>query len=792
MFKNYFKIALRNISRSKFLSAINIMGLATGIACCLLISLYVFHETSYDRFHTKSDRIFRVTMEYAFDGVVNKIAVTGNKVLPAFKNVFPEVENGVRAYPDGAIVKYGNNIFNEKGFVYADSAFFDIFSFKILQGDPRKLLAEPDQVVVSASTAKKYFGNGNAVGKIITVNNEKSMVVTGVVEDCPANSQIKFDMMASFSSLDGDRYKDERWWDASYYTYLLLKTPSSARSLQAKIPAYMKTQDKENGLSGNNYMTFHLEPLKDVHLYSNVDGGFEPGSDYHYIYIFSAIALLVLAIAFANYVNLTTARASKRAMEVGVRKVMGALRGQLFRQFIGESLLIAVAAVCIAILLVKFLLPVFNLLADRQLSFNTLFGPLPVLTLFLLLIILGLFGGFYPAMVLSRFNPVKVLKGNFKSGNSGARLRKTLIVTQFAISVGLIVCTLVIHGQLDYIQHKKLGYDKDHVIIMEYDRFVQDKINTVKSEFLSNPGIKGVTTANQSPAFVPGKYGLKLDGKDMIVTALRTDKDFVKTLGLQLNQGMDFTITDENLSDSPGVARPIIINETGARSLGWTAETAIGKSLEFQGKNSIIKGVVNDFHFTSMHSPVSPFVIFIGSYKNKLIVKLSGSHLSQTLAFLKEKWKTLAPHRPFDYEFLDNQFEKLYSTETRTGELFYSFALLAIGLACLGLLGLAAFTAQQRTREIGIRKTLGASVAGIMILLSKDFIKLVAIAALIAFPAAGWAMNQWLQGFTYRINIGAWIFIAAAVVTLLVALLTISVQVIRAAVANPVKSLRSE
>jgi putative ABC transport system permease protein len=405
---------------------------------------------------------------------------------------------------------------------------------------------------------------------------------------------------------------------------------------------------------------------------------------------------------------------------------------------------------------------------------------------------MGFIGGMYPALVLSGFNPIKTLKGNYKTGTSGVWLRKSLIVVQFVISVGLIVSTLIIHGQLTFIQNKKLGYNKDHIVMLPTDNFIRDKMHAMKSELLSNRNITSITTVNQSPVFIPGKYNMGLKGRNMIVTAVRTDKDFVKTMQLQLTNGTDFSLADQQLSDSEEIQQPLIINEAAVKLLGWTSEQAIGQPISFQGRNCFIKGVVKDFHFSSMHDAISPFVIFLSTYARNIAVKLTGNDLPGTLNFIKHKWSVFAPHRPFEYEFLDEQFDKLYSSETRTGKLFYIFAVLAIALACLGLLGLSTFTAQQRTKEIGIRKVLGASVPRIVALLSREFVKLVAIASLIAFPLAGYAMHQWLQDFNYRITISTWVFILAGAAALIIALVTIGIQVIKAALANPVKSLRTE
>jgi putative ABC transport system permease protein len=794
MIKHYFKIALRNLGRHKLLSGINILGLAIGIACCLLIALYVFHEKSYDRFHKNADRIVRATMELSYNGNVTKVAVTGTKVLPEFKRVFPEVEDGVRLYPVTAIVEYDNKLFQEKKFVYADSTLLNIFSFPLLQGDPLKALAGPNQLIVTESTAEKYFGNENALGKIIRVNNDKDYVVTGVARDCPANSQIQFNVVGSWSSLTDPVFNVESWFDASHYTYLLLKKPGMHKALEAKINAYFKSQNKDYGVSGKNYLSIPVQPLTDVHLNAVVEGGLEPGGDYRYVYIFSGVALLILVIACANYVNLTTARAVERAREVGVRKVAGASRKQLFTQFIGESMLTVLAALLISLVMVRLFLPAFNMIAAKQLTLDSLLRPATLTALGIILFSIGFFGSLYPALVLSGFNPIKVLKGNIRTGFSGIRFRQSLIVVQFFISVVLIVSTLVIRGQLSYIQNKKLGYDNDHVVVLRGDESVIKKINTVKTELLNNPNILGVSTCNQTPTFIPGKYNLSLDGKEMIIAGVRVDKDFIRTMGMNIKSGTDFTKAEEEaaFAITDTIQRPVIINETAARSFGWTNDNAVGKKISFQGRNSIVKGVIGDFHYTSMHEAISPFIIFLSNDISKILVKVSSHELPRTILYMEKKWSELAPHLPFEYEFLDDQFSKLYSAETRTGKIFYAFALMAIGLACLGLLGLVTFATHQRTKEIGIRKILGASVQGIIALLSKDFLKLVGIATLIAVPVAWWVMNKWLQDFAYRISIQWWVFLIAGCIAVVIALLTISFQAVKAAFSNPVKSLRTE
>lgn len=794
MFLNYFKIAFRHLRRDTFLSGINVLGLSAGIASCLLIALYIFNELSYDRFHKNASRIVRATMEMSYSGNVTNVAVTGTRVLPEFKRVFPEVEDGVRTFPANPVVSLGAKSFREKQFVYADSAFFEMFSFTLLKGDPRKVLNRPDQLVLTVSAAKKYFGSQDALGKVLRVNNEKDYVITGIAEDCPLNSQIKFDMLASWSSLTDPVYTTESWFDASHYTYLLLRAPGIHKSLESTIQTYFKSLSEKDDKSGNNYLTIHIQPLTEVHLNALVEGGFEPGNDVTYIYLFSIIALFILGIACANYVNLTIAKASERAKEVGLRKVVGASRKKLMVQFMGESFITVFIALVISLFLVEILLPAFNLMASKQLTFAALTEPAILKTLGVILIIISFLGGLYPSMILSGFNTVNVLKGNYTSGSSGVWLRKSLVVFQFGISVGLIVSTFVIQHQLYFIQHKKLGYDKDHVIMLRTDEALLSKLSTVKSTLLSNPDIVSVTICNQTPVFIPGKYSLSIDDQEMLISGVRGDKDFIRTLGLSLLSGSDFTEREESAAflGSDSLQRPVVLNESAVHSFGWTMEEAIGKKIMFQGRDSFVKGVVGDFHYSSMRETIGPIVIFIGKFTNRIVIKLSGQNLPRTLTDLETKWTSLAPHLPFEYQFLDEEFNNLYRAETRIGKIFYAFALLGIGLACLGLLGLITFTAQQRTKEIGIRKVLGASILSIMTLLSKDLMRLICIAVCIALPTAWWLLEIWLQGFAYHTSLSFSVFVLAGLTTATVSLLTLGFQSVKAALANPVNSLRSE
>ncbi len=801
MLKNYFKIALRNILKNKVYSFINIIGLAVGISACILIALYVINEESYDSFNKNADRIVRATMTFSFNGMSQDVAVTGTKLLPAFRRNFPEVENGVRLYPSRAIVKYKDKLFEEPDFVYADSTFFNVFSFKIIEGNPIEALSKPNSVILTISSARKYFGNENAIGKVLRINtwdmgkvSWNDYTITGIVQDCPINSQIKFDFLASFCSLRSAKPGKEIWWNADFYTYLLLKSPEAIKTLQAKIPAYMKTQNKELGLTGNDYMTFHLEPLKKVHLYSEAQGGFIPPGDYRYIIIFSLVALLILLIACANYVNITTAKATERAKEIGVRKVIGAVRGQLFYQFIAESFIIVSIAFLISIVFAEFILAVFKNVYGVNIELSALLSYNAIGAVLFIILVIGLLGASYPAFLLSRYKPIKVLKGNFKTGSSGIWIRKSLIIFQFVISVVLIICTLIIKAQLGYINNKKLGFDQNKIIVSSVDETMAGKANVLKNELLKNSNITGVTFTTRTPVFINSTSDIVYDDKKIMVNQLGVDLDFLKTLSVQLAAGSNFTPAD-TAAFSKGNSNeglPILINETALKQLNLTPKDAVGKTVLYKRKRCLIKGVVKDFHFSSMRASINPLVLFLNAYLNKIMVKVSGGNINKTIHFMQERWASLFPDHPFNMTFLNDDFNMLYKSENRTERIFYIFGFLAIALAYLGLFGLVSYSIQQRTKEIGVRKALGATSTNIIGLISKDFIKYILLANIIAIPLAWYAVSKWLEGFVYRTEISLWIFFAVMLLTFMLVIVMIGMQSVKAARTNPVESLRYE
>jgi putative ABC transport system permease protein len=796
MFRNYFKTAWRNLVRNKAFSLINIAGLTTGLTCCLLIALYIQHELSFDRFEKNGDRIARVIMQYSFDGSSesNEGNYTSVRVAAIFPKIFPEVESATKMVEYSRVVRYNDRMFDEKRFMYADADFFNTFSFRLLNGNMHQALSAPYDVVLTESTAKKYFGDADPVNKALRVGNDSHPYrVTGVMQDCPSNSQIQFDMLASFASLGITPDHEDSYWDANYTTFLLLKNKNAISRLQAKLPAFMKKEMEGKGATVN----FHLEPFNKIHLYSPYDS-FVPNNSIVYIYILAAIALLILIIACFTYVNLSTARSLERAREVGVRKVIGALKHQLFWQFIGESVLISLIAVLLSLLLSAFLLPFFNSLSGEQLQAQALFSVPFILFSLAVALIISFLAGIYPALILTKFQPVKVLKGAFKNTASGQVLRNSLIVFQFAISAFLIVSTFIVQQQLHFIQHRQLGYDREHVIVLPLDDRMMNNLSVIKEQFRQNPDVLSVSRCVRSPVEGGGGYNMRSalmpDNEQIAVFANPADEDFINTVGLRLISGHNFSQQDiKDVSADSGRLYHFILNESAARQLGWTPQQAVGKKMFLDNSRpGYVSGVVKDFNFQSLHNPVRPFILFPEIRGHELLLKLSGQHLPQTISFLESKWKELVPDRPFGYHFMDEDYNRLYQSETRLGKIMKVFTGIGILLACFGLFGLSSYTMQQRVKEVGIRKVLGASVSGITALLAKDFIGLIALSFIVAFPVAWWAAHEWLRNYAYRIDINWPVFLVTALLVLLIALITISFQSIKAAIANPVKSLRAE
>jgi putative ABC transport system permease protein len=808
MIRNWLLTAIRGFRKHPMAAAINIFGLTVGLSSCLLIALYIRHELSYDDFEQKGDRIVRLIMEYRFDGGGDSQGgnYTSTKVAPTFQRVFGEVESAVRmsySFQD-AIIGYGEKLFSERRFMYADSSFFTVFSMPLREGDVRTALSGPRKVVLTGSTARRYFGNEDALGKMLRFGTDSTnFEVTGIIADCPSNSQIKFDFLASFSSLyanDNDTY-----WDANYTTFLLLKDKSQIGPLQGKVTAFMQKEMKGQGATIN----YLLEPFMRIHLHSEYSG-FEPGTSIVYIYILSGVALLILVIAGSTYVNLSTARSVDRAREVGVRKVIGAGKGQLFWQFIGESLLLCGTAAVLSLGVVLLVLPAFNKLADRQLPWTALFS-LPFLSVALLVTVLvGLLAGAYPALVLTRFQPVKVLKGAFRNTGSGQVLRQSLIVFQFVISVFLIIATFIMERQLSYIRHRDLGYDREHVLQISGKRSLLANMDYIKTELTRNKDVLSVSHSNSSPINIVGGYNMRSsvmpESRQLAVFGNPIDQDYIRTTGLRLIAGQGPTQQDmwnAHPDTRPAAAggpdtttKPeyaFVLNETAARELGWSPQEAVGKRMFMdESRPGFVKGVVKDFNFQSLHSPIKGLILYPEYRAGALLVRITGDHIPQTLAFLESKWKELAPGIPYEAHFLDENYDHLYTAELRLGKVMNLFSGIAIVLACLGLFGLSSYAAKQRVKEIGIRKVLGAPVAGLAMLLAGGFVRLALVAMVIAMPLAAWAMHGWLQDFVYRTEMVWWVFVVAGLMVMAVTLATVSIQAVRTALINPVRNLRTE
>lgn len=799
MLKNYFKIAWRRLMKSKLYSSINIIGLTTGITACVLIGLYIMHELSYDRFNKNADRIVRVTMDYGREGESNKTAVNGSKVGPQFARTFPAVKAFARVYKYTMVVKQGESVFEEKKFVFADSSFFSMFSFPVLQGDAATMLNAPDKIVLTESMARKYFGAQDAIGKTLNIGSSgKQYIVSGVVKNAPSNSQIDFDFVTSFAGTNAA--KNEQWWSANYQTYLLLQSKDDVQPLQQQITAYMKTVcADELKMKSGDYLTYHLEPLLHVHLYSQLES-MVPNGSITTIYILAVIATLILLIACINYTNLATAQAAGRSGEVGLRKTFGANRKQLLGQFMGESLLLAFIALIAGVILAIVLLPGFNQLTGKSISSSMLTQPMVIGVLLLITLITGLSSGAYPALILSNSKLSGMLRSGMRLTSSGGGFRKGLIIFQFVISVFLIVCTIVVTGQMKYIQSKPLGYDKDHVVILPIDWKMHANYEDLKAAIKNLPAVSGVTAAYESPSFVEWGDGISTVKSgtqvEIHVNAMPVDPDYVKTMGVKIIAGEDFSRADLLLQDTSNdyknYRHTFMLNETAARALGWSPQEAVGKTIK-KGGEGLVKAVFKDFHFASLHQPITPLVLFVNQDQmGEFLIKVKGGNMQATINSLQALWKGRVTHRPFSYRFLDDEYATMYITEQRTVQLFTVFSTVAIVLACLGLLGLTAYVTVQRTREIGIRKVLGASVTNITSMIAKDFVVLVLVAIVIAIPVAWWAMNTWLQDFAYRIQLSWWMFGVAGLTALLIAILTVSAQAVKAALSNPVKALKSE
>lgn len=794
MIGSYLLIALRNLRKHFSYSLINIAGLGLGLATCLLLSLWIRHELSYDSFHTKLDRIYRPAMEYSFGGQTKGVATSPTIILPTLQKDFPEVENGVRLYNSASfrpyIVRKGDKLFEEGRFYYADSSLFDVFDFKLVKGDPNTALVGKSNLVITETIAKKYFGDEDPIGQTLTINNRDECVITGVVEDLPSNSMIRFDFVGSFSALNARI----QWWSANYQTFVVLRPDADPKAVEDKFNEVVKKALASETTASGDYVKYVFHPMKDIYLRSTLQEPELTGS-IDYVYIFSAIAMLILVIACINYVNLATAKAADRAKEVGVRKVVGALRKQLIIQFIGESIVITAVAFLLAMFLSSASLGLFNSLTGKEFTQSMLFEPGFLLISLFVLAGIALLSGLYPALIITGFKPVNILKGNFRTSTRGVWLRKSLVVFQFTVSIILVIGTIVIMKQVEFIQNTKLGYDKDNVVTLPLDRKTYEVFDQLKTELLRRGNVTAVGRATESPVRIQAGYSVEIPGSDrgMLIAAAPIDDGYIPATGIEIIAGRNLTLDDIERMKKDTISS-FLPNETALKELGIEVDQAVGMQLKMNGRKGPIIGVVRDFHFASLHEKIKPLMFFAeyNSY-NWYFVRFEPGSVQQGINDLREVCTTLTPHRPFDYKFLDEKFGALYTTEQKMGTVCSAFATLAIIIACLGLLGLVAFAASQKTKEIGIRKVMGASAPGIVVLITKDFAALVIAAIVLGIPLSWYLMEEyWLVNFEYRTVIGVWPFVVAAGGCLLVAFGTAAYQAIKASMINPAQTLRNE
>ncbi len=803
MFKKNLFIAFRSLKKDLSYTVSNIAGLSIGITCCLLILSFVKYELSFDSFNKYKERIYRVNYDVLMGG--NQMVSPSVPVFvgPALKSRFPEVEAMTRFSPEWTprTISHGNVLFDEKNFCYADPGFFKVFDFKSVAGDLQTALGKPNNLVITKAMAEKYFGKSDPIGQVLLFNNKKQFVVAAVMENVPGNSHFTFDFLTSFYSDPGfdSLEKKEIWNNPNYTTFLLLKPKTNVEALYKKIDAWVNPVSDKNTAASKNSLHLRLEALKDVHFNTQVFNykNLLVITDFKYIRIFITIAILILLIACANYINLSTAKASVRAKEVGIRKTIGAGFSQLFTQFIGETFLLTLVAVIISVLAVNALLPYLNNLLGKQIPFRILDrGFLPYIITGTLLV--SLLAGFYPALVLARFKPVDTLKGDFaKTRSSGVSVRKGLVILQFTISVALILGTIIVRSQLEFMQSKKLGFDKDHVLIIHGNADIYKKMDAFAANLSNISGVQDVAQTWRSPfeTVVGNGFSIKehptSDDDWNVVGGISGNQHYLTTLGIPLIAGRNF---DPVKIKKDSTVNEFIVNEAFLRHYRLKPDEALGKQviLGLTGSGAIV-GVVKDFHTSSMHDMIQPIVLFNNpQYFGSILLRIGPGRLSSVLQKIENEWHASAPARPFNYSFLDEEYDSLYRTEQRLGKLMSLFCGTGILVTCLGLLGLMAYIVSQRTKEIGIRKVLGASVLNITTMLSSDLLRLVMIAIVIASPITWYFMHHWLQDFAYRVNISWYLFIAASVITILIAFATISIQAIRAAAANPVKSLRNE
>jgi putative ABC transport system permease protein len=798
MIKNYIKIAFRNLNRHKGYSALNILGLTIGITCSLLLILYIFDELNYDTFHSKGDRIYRVWNNSTIQDTKFVAAVTPAPLGPALQAEFPEVEAFARIASGGKhLVSHNDQKFYESNFYYSDSSFFYIFGFPFLEGDPATALSEPNSIVLSKELAEKYFGNESAIGKFIKTGSEEiERKITGIMGNGPFQGHFSPRAVISYSTLPAQRL--EQWSSFNEYTYVLLYPGSDPGQFEAKLPLIFDKYMAEFFRKFNAHTIFGVQPIRDIHLKSKLDGEMQKGGDISYIYIFGAVALFLLILAAINYMNLATARAARRAREVGIRKTLGSYRAQLIGQFLTESILLTFISIFFSIWLAQWLLPFFNHLTGKSISTIILLNPSIMISLLGISLLLGFVGGSYPAFYLSAFNPTEVLKGLVSRGKSGAALRRILVVFQFVISMVMVASTFIVYQQLKYATSKELGYGVENRIKIPLSgKDARAKYEVLRNELLKNPNIRNVASASTVPGHSDysrnGTYIETAEGemKEHIVVQSDIDYHFLETLGMQLAAGRNYSL--EFPSDT---INAIVVNEAMVRSMGW--DEPLGKKFHIITSDELdyevarVVGVVKDFHQFSIHQNIEPMMMTLSTNNSLMIVQIQDGRSEEALAYIRQTFRELIPERPFEYTFLTQDFEKMYEDEIRKGQVFIAFSITTILIACLGLLGLASYTAEQKRREIGIRKVNGAELHHIVALVMKDFLVLVGLAILISWPLTYALMNNWLANFAYRIGIGSSSFVLSAALGLAVTVLTVGYHSLKAAAGNPIIALKVE
>ncbi len=802
MFKNYIKVALRSLIRQKFYSVINIAGLSIGIMACILIFLFVQDELSYDTFYEDSEQIYRVTQKMPMGAKVSHTATVPWPVTKMLMNDFSEIKTGARAYRPSSwgnvpVVKFEDRSFLEKDWIFADASILEIFNFDFVRGNPETALKSPEHILLTESAALKYFGDDDPIGKRLTFNNNKDWEVAAVIKDLPQNSHLSFDFVASF---EGMRQMwnnwpgfDDNWRWVAAWSYLILPDAATAEKIQTQLPDFVARhypeQNQEAGLS------LEIQKVLNVHLHSELEAEFKPNSDITYVYLFASIAVLILLIACINFMNLATSRAAGRAKEVGLRKVVGADRFSLIKQFLSEALVLSFISLIVAIALTHLALPWFNALTGKSLQIAYLNNLVLVSGLFVTALFVGLVSGSYPAFFLSAFQPTEVMKGTLSRGAGSSVLRTTLVISQFVVSIVLLICIGTVYNQLTYMQNKDLGFDKDQMLVVNMYGNLFNDYGAFKSDLLKDSRIQSITRIGGS---IPGFAG---EFENAFITegspaeqrqwlgAMWVSHDMENTLGLEVVSGRAF-----NISSASDSTQNLILNETAAKFLGW-GNNAVGKRMSHVGgQGNITEGevvaVVKDFHFRPLHEPLKPLVLRHGG--NHMAIKISSGDIPGTIAFVEKTWKQFVPEWPLNYQFMDENIDVLYRKDQKFSEILKYFASLAVFIACLGLLGLAAFTTERRRKEIGVRKVVGASTWALLLLISREFSKLVVIAFIISVPIGYYAGNRWMQDFAFRADLSITVFAMSGFVALAIALLTVSYHTIKAALINPAESLKYE